>query len=635
MKQYKNDRAGLLRVMSVVATAAIFSAVNAKADVLNPIISATPIYEENFNAATLDSTLWNVIEGDGCGQGLCGWGNAELENYDAKNVSIDDVPFEPGTRALALTARSEAKGKSLFTSGKITSHDKLQIKYGLIELRISTPQVGIGLWPAAWMLGTSIAAWPKKGELDIMEMGNSASGMYFQGSDVNSYTTSNIIYYSSNACVPGNASCAASTAWKTANAYVASTPLVNRFVIYRMYWTDTQIRYTVTDNGVEHDMYAAPFNITADSAAFQAPFYLLFNLAVGGNFTDAKTPAQVTAPLPGKMYVDYVKVYKLNGLGEVKLGRQVPKETGTFGVFTDTTPTTNKLIVGSTTDFWIWSNTFGAGATIPAYEGSGVLSLRNDLTKGWFGAGFAARQVHDMSLFAGGNLKFRIKIPADVAFKIGVGDTYSNTNYVSFPAGQTAYGLVRTGDWAQATIPVAELRGTKIALQSMNGMFNLLNDGKPTTTFDVAIDDIVWECGTSPECNPVSSSSSVSSSLASSSSLSSSSLSSASVSSISVASSSVRSSASSSSRSSTPASVSSYTILSSTSVKFLVTNAPWVDIHYSINGAAQRNVRMVHNADNSNSYTLVNAPVSASIKYSFTVGKTSGANQIAAQTLNL
>jgi beta-glucanase (GH16 family) len=633
MKKHNNDRAGLLRTLSVVAAVAILSGVNAKADVLNPIISATPIYEENFNGASLDSTLWNVIDGDGCGQGLCGWGNGELENYDAKNVSIDDVPFEPGTRALALTARSEAKGKSLFTSGKITSFDKLQIKYGLIELRISTPQVGIGLWPAAWMLGTSIASWPKKGELDIMEMGHSAGGMYFQGSDVNSYTASNSIYYSSSACVPGNASCAASTAWKTANAYVASTPLTNRFVIYRMYWTDTQIRYTVTDNGVEHDMYAAPFNITADSAAFQAPFYLLFNLAVGGNFTDAKTAAQVTAPLPGKMYVDYVKVYKLDGLGEVKLGRQVRKETGNFGVFTDNTPTTNKLVIGSNADFWIWENTFGAGATVPAYEGSGVLSLRYDLSKTWFGAGFAAREVHDMSLFAGGNVKFRIKVPADVAFKIGVGDTYSNTNYVNFPANQAAYGLVRTGDWAQATIPVAELRGTKIALQSLNSMFNIVNNGKPASAFDLAIDDIVWECGTSPECNPVSSSSSSSSSFSSSSlAPSSSSIASSSLSSTSVTSSSVRSSSSFSSNSSVPAPVSSYTILSSTSVKFLVTNAAWVDIHYSINGAAQRNVRMTHNADNSNSYTLVNAPAGASVKYSFTI---SGGRGIAVQTLNL
>ncbi len=65
-------------------------------------------------------------------------------------------------------------------------------------------------------------------------------------------------------------------------------------------------------------MYKAP--ITINSTALNQPFYLLLNMAVGGNFTPAATPAQVTAPLPATTYVDYVRVYELDGLGEVKLG---------------------------------------------------------------------------------------------------------------------------------------------------------------------------------------------------------------------------------------------------------------------------------------------------------------------------
>ena len=155
------------------------------------------------------------------------------------------------------------------------------------------------------------------------------------------------------------------TAWKTPSSYLANLSLANRFVIYRMYWTDTQIRFTIVDRGVEHDLYRAPISITAEMTEFNAPFYFLFNLAVGGNFTDAATPAQVTAPLPGKMYIDYVRVYQLDGKGEVKLGNQVPKETGTYGIFTDNTPTSAKETIGTTADFWIWNTASMVPGTLP------------------------------------------------------------------------------------------------------------------------------------------------------------------------------------------------------------------------------------------------------------------------------
>ncbi len=628
-----HNKNNVIRKTKLALTAAIFALAGAQAsaDVLNPTIGNL-LYEENFNS--LSTSLWNVVDGDGCEIGLCGWGNQELEYYSPNNVSIVDVPFEPGTKALAIQARRETKGTHSFTSGKIDSSNKLQVKYGMIEFRMSTPQVGTGLWPAGWMLGTSLASWPSKGELDIMEMGHSAAGMAnagLAGSDINSYTASNAIFYATAACSTGNPTCAASTAWQTKNAYVASTPLTNRFVKYRMYWTDTQIRFTVIDNNVEHDMYASPIPITAESSEFQAPFYFLFNLAVGGNFTDAANPGQVTAPLPGTMYIDYIRVYQLDGKGEVKVGSQVQKETGTFGVFTDNTATTNKQQLGIDTDFWIWNTASTSAGTLPPYEGANVLAMKYTAPGQWFGAGLASRQAHDMSNFVNGNLKFRIKIPANVAFKVGIQDTYTNSNYVNFPANTTTYGLVRTGDWAQATVPIADLRGSLVALQSVSSLFSIVSiDGAlPTAAFDMAIDDIVWECGNSVACQAVaSSSSSVASSVKSSSSsvATSSSKSSASVAS-SVATSSSKSSASvaSSASSSSVAATNGYTIVSSTSVNFYVNNASWADIHFTVNGGAQQNVRMTHNADNSNTYALTGVPAGAVVSYSYTVGQAVGA----------
>lgn len=513
-------KAKLALLTSAILITTSFASIQAKADVLNPVIGPI-LYEENFN--TLDPNVWNTIEGDGCGIGLCGWGNAELEYYRANNLTIESPSFEPATKALAITAKREAFSGRGFTSGKIDSANKLQVKYGLVEFRMSVPQVGLGLWPAGWMLGTSLASWPSKGELDIMEMGHKAATMAdagYGGGDVNGYVGSNAIFYSTAACVVGNESCAAMTAWKTPSSYLASTSLANRFVTYRMYWTDTQIRFTIVDNGVEHDMYKAPIPITAESSEFNAPFYFLFNLAVGGNFTDAASDAQVTAPLPGKMFIDYVRVYQLDGKGEVKLGSQVPKETGTYGIFTDNTPTSAKETIGTTADFWIWNTASMVPGTLPAYEGSNVLALKYTTPNQWFGGGIASRQAHDMSNFTNGSLKFRIKIPANVAFKIAINDTYTNSASVTFPANTTTYGLVRNGDWAQATIPIADIRGIN-ALQSMSQLFSFTSvDGQlPQAAFDMAIDDIVWDCGTGAGCQtPVSSSSSSKSSTPSSSS---------------------------------------------------------------------------------------------------------------------
>jgi len=783
------DKAKLALLASVMA----MTGVAANADVLNPVIGNL-LYEENFN--TLDSNVWNAIDSDGCNIGLCGWGNQELEYYRPGNLSIENVPFEPGTKALAIEARHEAYGGKPFTSGKITTEGKLQVKYGLVEFRMSVPQVGTGLWPAGWMLGTTLATWPAKGELDIVEMGHRLSSMIPLGSDINSYTASNAIFYASAACVPGNESCAASTAWQTKNSYVAPTPLTNRFVVYRMYWTDTQIRFTVVDNGVEHDMYAAPIPVGGESSEFQAPFYFLFNMAVGGNFTDAASEGQVTAPLPAKMYIDYVRVYQLDGLGEVKLGNQTQKETGTFGVFTDAN-VTNKQDIGGNADLWVWNPASLSEGTTPPAEGANVIAW-NYTAPQWFGAGIASRQPHDMSNFGNGTLKFKIKIPANVGFKIGIADTYTNEQWVNFPANTTAYGLVRNGDWAQATIPISAIRGIN-ALQSMSQLFMIASlDPQPTSNFPLAIDDIVWDCGSDAACQSTdsssssstgvivsSSSSSVASSASSvanssvasnhaSSSSSSAATSSASssssansgfewliqaeafaatsgvqvistqdvgggqnvdnvgagnwmaftglniptsgvyqieyrvaspsasmfssdlnagsiqlgnvnvpatggsqvwttvtqtvtldagsysfgiyaqqggwsmnwfritkvgASSSSVASSSVASSVASSASSSVASSASSsygYTLLSSSSVKFYANQAAWVDIHYIINNEGQQNIRMTHNADNTNVFTLDNIPAGATVKYFFTIGPlVNGAFDTPWQTLSM
>ncbi|WP_457356582.1 glycoside hydrolase family 16 protein [Roseateles sp. P5_D6] len=475
---------GLLLAASAIASASVTS----------PVIGKL-LWSEEFNGASLDSALWSTYDGNGCQIGLCGYGNQELEYYRPNNLSIVNVPFEPATRALAITAKREVMGANQFTSGKLDSAGKVQVKYGMIEIRAATPSVGVGLWPALWLLGTSPQAWPRKGEIDIMEQGGrQPAGLPAVSPD--QFVGSNVITFNQAACVPGNESCAASTAWQTKSWVTPTRSLANRFVLYRLYWTDTQIRFTLVDNGRELDMYKAPIS-TVGSPALQEPFYLLMNMAVGGNFTPAATPAQITAPLPATMYVDYVRVYELDGKGEVKLGVGITPEAGKFGVFTDNTPVNNSQALGTSADFFIWNTGSMGGGNIPAFEGSNVLALNYFAPGQWFGGAVQSRQVHDMSGFRGGNIKLKIKAPANVAFKIGILDTYTNHSWVTFPANTTAYGLVRNGEWGTATIPVAEIAGPLVALQSMNSLFEFLSvDGSnPAASFQMAFDDIIWDSG--------------------------------------------------------------------------------------------------------------------------------------------
>ena len=151
--------------VSVALALVLVSAVQAQAQV-GPLL-----WEDNFN--TLDN--WLKITGNGS----WGWGNGELEFYKNENVDIADVPGEPGNKALRIIAKQESGpgivdqwGNPLqYTSGKVMSKSFVSVKYGMIEARVWVPNLNLGGWPAFWLLGTANYAWPRSGEIDMMEMG--------------------------------------------------------------------------------------------------------------------------------------------------------------------------------------------------------------------------------------------------------------------------------------------------------------------------------------------------------------------------------------------------------------------------------------------------------------------------------
>jgi len=471
----------------------------------------TLIWEDDFD--NLDN--WLKVTGNG----YWGWGNGELEFYKEENVEIAAVPGEPGNMALRITAKEESGpgivdqwGNPLdYTSGKVVSKSFVSIQYGMIETRVLIPDLDLGGWPAVWLLGTANYAWPRCGEMDMMEMGakqafrdlhdthNGGNGL--DNSTVNQAVGANAIFYSDDAVNPGNPSGAASLSWDPddlyCRPYYSYTPdLIERFLTYRLYWDENSLRFTVVDGASEYDLYETPFPIDSVSAEFQAPFYLIANLAIGGAFTDAYnlgdpgSGAPVSMPFPAEMYIDYIRVYEWNSQGEVHLGPP-DEESGAFGIFTDNTPTNGELVPGVSAEIYVWEGTLTDGS-IPPYEGpNGITWQTTGL--GWFGAGIMAIQPLNLFDFGEGHLKFMIKIPAHVTFKIGIIDAWGNQSYVSFPAHQTTYGLVRDGEWGQASIPVSDIRGLYIDLRMLSYAFVILEENG--TACEFGLDDIYWDAG--------------------------------------------------------------------------------------------------------------------------------------------
>ena len=466
------------------------------------------LWEENFS--NLDNWIAET------GNGNWGWGNGELQYYSPNNVAIAAVPGEAGNTALRITAKQQSGpgivdqwGNALnYTSGKVVSKSKVSLQYGMIETRVRVPNLNLGGWPAVWMLGTSNWDWPRRGEIDIMEMGgkkifrdlhdthNGGNGL--NNSTVNQTVGANAIFYSPDAVTPENPTGAASIAWDPNDNYARpyynySPGLTERFLTYRTYWDQNSLRMTVIDNNVEHDLFAAPFTIDADSDEFRQPFYLIANMAVGGAYTDAYqlgnpgSGQPISMPFPAEMYVDYIKAYEWNGQGSVHLGPPTP-QIASYGIFTDNTPTNGKLIPGVNAEVFVWEGTLTDSAIAPS-EGPNALSWQTT-GKGWFGAGVMSHQPLNLFDFGEGHLNFDIQIPANVSFKIGVIDAWGNQQYVSFPAFQTKYGLVRNGQWGQASIPVSDVRGAAIDLRMLSYSFVILEEQGTAANF--AVDNIFW-----------------------------------------------------------------------------------------------------------------------------------------------
>jgi len=241
----------------------------------------TLVWSEEFGGEKLDPYRWYFETGDGSQYGIPGWGNNELQWYLPDSAQLSDGK-------LVITARKETISGKSYTSARINTRDRFAFRYGRIEARIRLP-AGQGLWPAFWLLPqpNSYGGWAASGEIDILEARNlgGTGGNTIYGGLVYGGTWPNQINSGEN--------------------YVVATSATDDFHVYALEWDAAEIRWYV--DGLlfavrnSWSSTAAPF-----PAPFDKPFYVLFNVAVGGNYPGSPTSATV---FPVTMEVDYVRVY--------------------------------------------------------------------------------------------------------------------------------------------------------------------------------------------------------------------------------------------------------------------------------------------------------------------------------------
>ena len=392
-----------------------------------PTVPLTPkgwnlVWSDEFGGSALDASKWNIQTGDGTAEGIPGWGNNELQSYQADNVSV-------ANGNLIITARQEEADGRAYTSGRINTAGKLDMRYGRIEASIQAAG-GQGMWSAFWMLPTDSAygTWAAGGEIDIMEVFSRDPSPFNQAA----------LHYG--------------MAWplNTFNyAKHMNVDPADGLHVYALEWDAQEIRWFVDGTHYHTVRNATYWNYYrdaatnahvagSDSAPFDRPFHLLLNLAVGGNLPGA--PA--ADALPGELLVDYVRVYECT----------IDTETGTgcdgFTDYTDpsVTPPLPDDVYRAVYDLYV--DAVGP-LTFPNIEDSvaldfGVYDAGGALALSEVDAGDRG-MVIDVNTSGGGNISI---FPANLARQtlFGMGSASDPGGY----AGEVQFDLYIFGDETDA-----------------------------------------------------------------------------------------------------------------------------------------------------------------------------------------
>ena len=315
---FKRAIAQIRRMVSVAALMAAGFAANASAQAWGE-----PVWSDEFNStevAAPDASKWTFDVGGS------GWGNHELEVYCAPGTSTPapcdaEHPnaFQDGHGHLIIRAsrvNAEPAPTGSWTSARMKTLGLKDFQYGRMESCIKLP-VGAGLWPAFWMLGTA-GKWPAGGEIDIMENIPESGG---SGAGLGPSKIESTIHGPSTS-EQGRFSVTGIYTFPGGQRIDDASPPCH---VYGAIWSPFMVQMYVDD-------WRKPFLIltAADVPAggrwvFNAPFYFLLNLAVGGDWPG---PPNSATPSPVEMIVDYVRVYTASRVDGPEMSAGILKERG-------------------------------------------------------------------------------------------------------------------------------------------------------------------------------------------------------------------------------------------------------------------------------------------------------------------
>ena len=261
------------------------SANNYAVDMPMPAHLGTVLWSDEFNGSRLDASKWQYDTS----RNKEGWYNKELQYYAANRLENLRV----GGGNLTIELRKDPQeirkfpdwGKQKYSSAKIVTQGKAAFQYGFFEARAKLPCTR-GSWPAFWMMPIGNEQWPQGGEIDILEHIGAQPGVVHANLHTGKYNHTK------------------------QNGRGAQKPLptsCSDFHRYQLSWTEDEILIGVDDRASMRVRNSEP----GDRGAwpFDKPFYLILNLAMGGDWAGSKGIDD--ASLPQKFEVDYVRVWEM------------------------------------------------------------------------------------------------------------------------------------------------------------------------------------------------------------------------------------------------------------------------------------------------------------------------------------
>jgi len=250
-----------------------------------PSHAAKLIWSDEFNGKSLDMSKWSFDTS----RNKLGWYNKELQYYAANRP--ENLRLENGKLIIELRKDPAAIdrfadwGNQQYSSAKIVTKGKAAFDTGFVEVSAKLPCTR-GTWPAIWMLPEGDSPWPDGGEIDILEQVGSQPNVAH--ATLHTRLFNHVMHTGRGAETPVPTACSA-------------------FHRYQLAWTNEAITI-----GVDGRAYMRVRNDQPGGRGawpFDAPFYLILNLAMGGDWAGAKGIDD--AALPQRMEVDYVRVWQM------------------------------------------------------------------------------------------------------------------------------------------------------------------------------------------------------------------------------------------------------------------------------------------------------------------------------------